>query len=576
MAEAKAGGVQPADYEKPLAEADTRVAAFDERERSPIEKIQHLLHSSPAAVPLLVLIASVAIFGVLNGSKFFSPFALTLILQQVAIIGIIGAAQTLIILTAGIDLSVGAIMVLCSVVMGRFSVNYGLPPVVGLAAGLLLGLACGDAVGTTVEFKQNSWEGLIEGLKRGDYDIVVNGLEITPDRAEIVHFSRPYYVTAEIVTVRADSKISSLAETEGKRVGTLAASLAQRILAEQSFPMEVVTYSEEVHAYNDLAIGRLDAVFLDEPIALYYAKPNPLLKNVGEPVGHMEYGIASRKDWEWNERVRAALDKLIADGTIRRIHERWGLWNAQTAATFGVDAVPQTPAVMYEAYLKTAYKKITWKERFDRYVSFLPLLGRGALMTLKISVLSMCLAMLVGLIVALSRLYGPWPLRWIAVSFVEVFRGTPLLIQLFLIFYGLPHIGIRFDPFVAAVLGLGLNYGANESENYRAGILAIPRTQMDAALALGMSRAQGLRHIVLPQAVRVVIPPVTNDFIALLKDSSLVSVITMVELTSTYGQLASTYFDYLGIGLLAAAVYFLIGLPFVRLARYLENKKPRF
>ena len=143
MAEAKAGGVQPADFEKSLAEADTRVASFDERERSPIERIQHFLHSSPSAVPLLVLIASVAIFGVINGSKFFSPFALTLILQQVAIVGIIGSAQTLIILTAGIDLSVGAIMVLCSVVMGRFSINYGLPPAVGLAAGLTLGLACG-------------------------------------------------------------------------------------------------------------------------------------------------------------------------------------------------------------------------------------------------------------------------------------------------------------------------------------------------------------------------------------------------------------------------------------------------
>jgi fructose transport system permease protein len=143
MDEAKAGGAQSAEYEKRLAEADTRIASFDERERSPVERIQHFLHSSPSAVPLLVLIASVAIFGVINGSKFFSPFALTLILQQVAIVGIIGSAQTLIILTAGIDLSVGAIMVLCSVVMGRFSINYGLPPVIGLAAGMTLGMACG-------------------------------------------------------------------------------------------------------------------------------------------------------------------------------------------------------------------------------------------------------------------------------------------------------------------------------------------------------------------------------------------------------------------------------------------------
>jgi polar amino acid transport system substrate-binding protein len=214
---------------------------------------------------------------------------------------------------------------------------------------------------------------------------------------------------------------------------------------------------------------------------------------------------------------------------------------------------------------------VSWNERLHRYAGFLPLLAKGSLMTLEISIVSMALAMFVGLITAIARLYGPMPAQWLAVSFVEIFRGTPLLIQLFLIFYGLPHIGIKLDPFTSAILGLGLNYGASEAENYRAGILSIPKSQMDASYALGMTRRQSLRHIILPQAIRMVIPPVTNDFIALLKDSSLVSVITMVELTATYGQLASTYFDYLGIGLLTAAVYFILGLPFVRLSRHLEH-----
>jgi polar amino acid transport system substrate-binding protein len=124
---------------------------------------------------------------------------------------------------------------------------------------------------------------------------------------------------------------------------------------------------------------------------------------------------------------------------------------------------------------------------------------------------------------------------------------------------------------LAAVLGLALNYSAYEAENYRAGIQSIPKTQMEAALALGMTQMQALRYVIIPQAIRMVIPPVTNDFIALLKDSSLVSVITMVELTKAYSELASIHYDYLGIGLLAAAMYFLIGLPFVRLARLAER-----
>jgi polar amino acid transport system substrate-binding protein len=183
----------------------------------------------------------------------------------------------------------------------------------------------------------------------------------------------------------------------------------------------------------------------------------------------------------------------------------------------------------------------------------------------------MLLAVSIGLILALARLYGPWYVRGISSIYIESIRGTPLLIQLVLIFYGLPHVGIRLAPMVAAILGLGLNYSAYEAENYRAGIQSIPRTQMEAALALGMTRFQALRHVIVPQAVRLVIPPVTNDFIALLKDSSLVSVITMIELTKAYSQLASIHYDYLGIGLLAAGMYFLIGLPFVRLARMAER-----
>lgn len=443
--------------------------------------------------------------------------------------------------------------------------------IIGFEAELVEAIA--KELGMEVQTVQNNWEGLSEGLQRKDYDIIVNGLEITPDRLKVVNFSQPYFVTAQVLTVRKeDETITSLEQAENKKIGTLAGSLAQRMLSEQEFPFQLVTYSEEVHLYNDLANGRLDAVFLDEAVALYYGLPNPALKIVGEPVGRMLYGIATRKDdAELSQKIRRSLDKLIRDGTVRRILERWGLWNELTAKEWSMSVKPDTRAVAYEAYLQTAWAPISWEERFKRYVDFLPLLGKGAVMTLQISIVSMALAIFIGLITALVRLYGPWPLSWLAIAFVEIFRGTPLLIQLFLIFYGLPHLGIRLEPYLAAVLGLGLNYGACEAENYRAGILSIPKSQMDASQALGMSQAQSLRHIILPQAIRVVIPPVTNDFIALLKDSSLVSVITMVELTSTYGQLASTYFDYLGIGLLTAAVYFLIGLPFVRLSCYFES-----
>jgi polar amino acid transport system substrate-binding protein len=226
-----------------------------------------------------------------------------------------------------------------------------------------------------------------------------------------------------------------------------------------------------------------------------------------------------------------------------------------------------------EEFTQTMTAERSWKERLRQYISYIPILVlQGAPMTLLISVLGMAVAIALGLVLALANLYGPAPLSFLSKAFIEVFRGTPLLIQLYLIFYGLPNIGIRLSPIVAAVVGLGLNYAAYEAENYRAGIQSIARGQMEAALSLGMTRAQSLRYVIVPQALRLVIPPVTNDFIALFKDSSIVSVITMVELTKVYGQLASTYYDYIGVGILTAAIYFLMGLPFVRLARWAENR----
>lgn len=140
MAEAKTTG--PQDFEKVVAQSATDVASFAHA-RTPVERIQHALHSNPALVPLIVLVLSLAIFGALLGTRFFSAFSLTLILQQVAITGIVGAAQTLVVLTAGIDLSVGAIMVLSSVVMGQFTFRYGIPVPISILCGFAVGAGVG-------------------------------------------------------------------------------------------------------------------------------------------------------------------------------------------------------------------------------------------------------------------------------------------------------------------------------------------------------------------------------------------------------------------------------------------------
>ena len=432
--------------------------------------------------------------------------------------------------------------------------------------------AIGRILGRPMKFVQNQWDGLIPGLERGNYDLVISGLEITPDRSQVINFSRTYYVTYEQLAVRAaDSSIRSLDDCRGKQVGTLKASLAQRLL-EARADLGVVSYDGQINAYEDLLNGRLDAVLMDYIIALYNVAPLPQLKMVGPPVARLEYGIGIRKqDTALLEDVNRALTRMIESGELRRILQTWNLWTPMCAEFFGDHTVGAVSPRSFQQFVKSRTQSVSGWQAVKRYTGYLPLLGKGALITLELSLLAMIMAVCLGLVLALLRLYGARVLRAAATAYIEAIRGTPLLIQLFLIFYGLPHIGIRLSAMVAAILGLGLNYSAYEAENYRAGIQSIPKTQMEAALALGMTRLQALRHVIVPQAMRLVLPPVTNDFIALLKDSSLVSVITMVELTKAYSQLASMNYDYLGIGLLAAAMYFLIGLPFVRLARLAEH-----
>jgi polar amino acid transport system substrate-binding protein len=184
----------------------------------------------------------------------------------------------------------------------------------------------------------------------------------------------------------------------------------------------------------------------------------------------------------------------------------------------------------------------------------------------------MPLAIAIGILVAIGRLYGPrwlaWPLTW----YVEILRGTPLLLQLLALFYLLPKLGLTLPALVAAIAGLAINYSAYEAEIYRAGMQAIPRGQMEAALALGMTRGQAVRRIILPQAFRIVIPPVTNDFIALFKDTSVCSVITVVELTKQYSILALSTGAIVELAAITAVLYMLMSYPLSLLARYSERR----
>lgn len=416
--------------------------------------------------------------------------------------------------------------------------------------------ALSKEIGEPIEFVQYEYGSLLVGLERGDLDLAMNGLEVTADRKARVRFSRPYYVYREQLVTRADDhRFDSLEGCLRDKcvVGTLGDTAAERMLDAQGLSKKV--YDGQVEPYRDLALSRIDAVLLDLPIAVYWAKPDPKLRFAGEGIGRGTYAIAFRKDQEaLATRFDAAIERLAQRGDLEKIYRKWGLWNEDQQALgapteLGGDTAKDWTLARY-----------------------LPLLLRGALVTVEISVISMLLAILLGLPIATARSFGPAPLRALATVYVEFFRGIPVLLLIFFLYYGLPTLGVKLGAMQAAILGFGLNYAAYEAEIYRAGLTSIPQGQWEAAASLGMGRTLTFRRIILPQTFRVVLPPMTNDFVALFKDTSIVSVIAVVELTKQYQILAKSSLKYLEIGLTTAALYLVISVPLGFLSRTLEAR----
>jgi polar amino acid transport system substrate-binding protein len=396
----------------------------------------------------------------------------------------------------------------------------------------------------------------------------MNGVEDTPDRRKALRLSRPYYVySLQLVVRKGDSRFASLEECKENRavVGTLEDTAAERLLDQMGITKRV--YGNQVEPYNDLKLDRLDAVLLDLPIAAYYAKPDEKLQFVGPAIAPGTYVIAFRKDQEsLAERFDAALARLAQKGELRRIYEKWNIWNEHQAELLGQDNV-STDVVHESARL--------WN--LGRY---LPVLLQGAAVTVQLTFAGMLLAMALGLPIALLRLYGPTPLRWSAMIYVEFFRGIPVLLLLYFLYYGLPVIAetyhwpltMKLQPMAAAILGFGLNYAAYQAEIYRAGIASIPMGQWEAGASLGMTRLHTFHRIILPQAIRVILPPTTNDLVALFKDTSIVSIIAVEELTKEYQILAKSSLKYLEIGLVTAILYLMMSVPLGYLSRYLERR----
>jgi polar amino acid transport system substrate-binding protein len=272
----------------------------------------------------------------------------------------------------------------------------------------------------------------------------------------------------------------------------------------------------------------------------------------------------------------------MADGRLKRICRRWHIWDNGLQALVEEDP-PEVRAGMAEVAddepppADAVDKDIVYTgAQMMSFSQYFPILLQSAGMTVLLSVASMAVAMVLGLLIAICRLYGPTPIRLLALLYVEVFRGIPLLLLLFFMYYTLnqylePY-NMTLPAWLVAILGFGLNYAAFEAEIYRSAITSVPQGQWEAGQALGMADQTIFNRIILPQAIRTALPPMANDFIALFKDTSLVSVIAVTELTKQYLILARSTLMFVEIGLVTALLYLIMSIPLGVLARYLEKR----
>jgi polar amino acid transport system substrate-binding protein len=417
-------------------------------------------------------------------------------------------------------------------------------------------------MGVQAKLVAGDWNSLIDMMKSERIDLVLNGLEVTPERADKVAFSTPYFRYLQQATVRAEdaaSKYTTLDQLKGKRIAVLNASASIDALKARGWTDDLlVDLDDSLKPFQALEVRRVEAVVCESIIAAYYTANSKELVNLPELFSPGVYAAAVRPaDTDLLEEINRHLEEMKLSGELGELYQRWGVWSDQLTKLGIVKGEPQKEIALARPGMSLPSSRSVVQVGLA--------LLRGAGVTLLLTAISMPLALLFGLVLALMVRSGRRVLSMPAQIYIQVIRGTPLLVQVYVIFFTLPlldkaldlHGWLTWPAFAVGILCLTANYAAYEAEIHRAGLDAVPRGQREAALALGMSEGQAFYYVILPQSLRIILPPVFNDLISMLKDSCLVSVMGVAELMFEASSVGKATFLY-GQMLLAAAVLYLV------------------
>lgn len=405
--------------------------------------------------------------------------------------------------------------------------------------------AVAKKAGWRLEFVETQFDAIFAALEADRIDVIANQVSINPEREAKYGLSTPYTYSHGVIVVKKGTKgITSLADLKGKTTAQSVTSNWSAVAKNAGAKVEGVEGFAQAAAL--VAQGRVDAIVNDNIAVLDYLNTTgsdkiEIVGNAGDEVS--KQALAFRKDDPRLAEADRALQELSADGTLAKISEKYFKADVSTENDGKVDVSGGRKGKSDAETVKDA----AW-----------PML-RGLLKaTIPITIISFAIGLALAIAAALARISGNRVLSGIARAYVSVIRGTPLLVQLFIVFYGLPEIGIDLSPWPSAILALSLNVGGYAAEVVRSAILSVPKGQFEAASTIGMGYWQTMRRIVFPQAARTAVPPLSNTLISLVKDTSLLSVVLVTELFREAVYAASAAQIFMPLYVVAALYYWIV------------------